>query len=436
MSQGVRPCVLIVDEQMERHALEELAARAQAGDLDAYGDLVTRTHRMTHGVALSVLRDPSLAEDAVQEAYLRAFRRLADLEAPGAFLGWLRRTVVTVALNLRRARRVTLLSLEDIADVPVLDETEASWSERQRQRLAGALLALTPVERRLCDRRYHGGWTPARLAHEAGVSETVMRKRLQRVRDKLRERIEMAEQRDVRVENLRADLPLRIVELLARPRLNDLPENPVGRVLADLHGLRTDCVEIVLPEVIDLAAAREAVGADAVYVEQSELHRVGDQHILRYDLTLPLFLHLRYEGEPLRVWSAGKTYRRCESDAVHLEAFHQLEVFHLDERSRLDPWQLTARVIEAVHHVLPGRALKMVPTTYAMCTQAWQLEVESHDRWIEVLAWGVFTDRIVRHLGGDPDRHRAAGIGCGLERLAMVRYEIDDIRRIESARVA
>jgi phenylalanyl-tRNA synthetase alpha subunit len=53
-----------------------------------------------------------------------------------------------------------------------------------------------------------------------------------------------------------------------------------------------------------------------------------------------------------------------------------------------------------------------------------------------VLAWGVFTDRIVSHLGGDPSRHTAVGVGYGLERLAMLRFAIDDIRTIDVAKVA
>jgi phenylalanyl-tRNA synthetase alpha subunit len=53
-----------------------------------------------------------------------------------------------------------------------------------------------------------------------------------------------------------------------------------------------------------------------------------------------------------------------------------------------------------------------------------------------VLVWGVFTDRIVAHLGGDPKKHTAIGVGVGLERLAMLRYGIDDIRKVEAARVA
>ena len=53
-----------------------------------------------------------------------------------------------------------------------------------------------------------------------------------------------------------------------------------------------------------------------------------------------------------------------------------------------------------------------------------------------MLAWGTFTDKSSAHLGGDPARHTAVGVGYGLERLAMLRYGIDDIRKIDVASVA
>jgi RNA polymerase sigma-70 factor (ECF subfamily) len=416
--------------------LTDLVVRSQAGDLEAYGRLVERTQRMAQAVAFDVLRDASLAEDAAQEAYIRAFRHRGEIQAPAAFAGWLRRIVVTVALNARRARRHTWLCLDDVADVPVLDEAETVWSEQQRARLASALLTLTPDERRVCDRRYHGQWSVVRLAHDAGIDEPAMRKRLQRVRDKLRKEIEMSEQRAMGSAPVRPDFPARIVELLARPRLNDLPENPVGQVLATLRRFHADFDEIDLPEVVDFETARETIGDDALYVDPAELHRVDARRILRYDLTLPLLTTVRFDGHPLRLWATGKAYRQGRVDATHLEAFHQAEVLYVDERRRIDPWRVTARVLETVDALLPGRAVKIVPTAYAMCSQAWELEIDDHGTWFEVLAWGVFTDKVVRHLGGDPALHTAIGVGCGLERLAMLRYGIDDIRKIESARVA
>jgi RNA polymerase sigma-70 factor, ECF subfamily len=418
------------------NALEDLVVRARAGDLDAFGRLVQETQAMAYAVAKSVVRDPATAEDAAQEAYLRAFRRLGDLEEPAAFVSWLRRIVITIALNLRRTRRVTFLSLDDVLDVPVLDEAETSWTSLQRRQLAGALLTLTGSERVLCDRRYHGRWSTARLAREAGVDESAIRKRLQRIREKLRKEIEVSEQRGIGPEEIRSDFPGTIVELLARPKLTDLPENPVGRVLELLRGVYAGFDEIQLPEIVDFAEASESIGHDAFYIGQQELHRIDHRRILRYDLTLPLLLTARYEGRPLQLWAAGKTYRLCSIDATHLEAFHQAEIFCLDERSCLDVWRVTAQVLQSVDTLLPGRTVKIVPTQYPMCTQAWELEVDDDGHWAEVMAWGVFTDKIVSHVGGDPRVHAAIGVGYGLERFAMLRYGIDDIRKIDVARVA
>jgi RNA polymerase sigma factor (sigma-70 family) len=417
-------------------SLNPLVVAARAGDVEAYGRLVQATHKMAYAVAVGVLHDSSMAQDAVQQAYLRAFRRIADLQEPGAFPGWLRRIVITVALNMRRTRRKTLLRLDDVPEVPVLDEAETRWSDLQRHRLAAALLTLTAEERQLCDRRYHGQWTISRLARSAGVDEAAMRKRLQRIRDKLRKEIEMAEQRGIRPEDIGPDLPANVVELLARPQLTDLPENPVGRILEGLRQAFPEFVAHDLPEIVDLAEARKTIARDAMYVEPTELHRIDDARILRYDLTLPILLTVRYTGQPLRIWASGKAYRLCQVDAMHLEAFHQAEALWLDDRDRLNQWQMTARVLQSVDRVLPGRTVKIVPTEYAMCSQSWELEVETDGHWSEVLAWGVFTDRIVNHLGGDPKRHTAIGVGYGLERLAMLRYGIDDIRKLDVASVA
>jgi RNA polymerase sigma-70 factor (ECF subfamily) len=414
-------------------SLTDLVKQARAGDLAAYAELVRVTQDMVYAVSCRVLRDPTLAQDATQDTYLRVYRVLGTLHEPEAFMGWLRRIAITVAINLRRGRRATLLRLDDEIDAPVLDEHEARWSELQRQRLAEALLKLSSHDRQLCDRRYHGAWSIARLARTAGVDEQAMRKRLQRIREKLRREIEMAEQNEIRPAPGQSVLPAKIVELLARPRLIDLPENPVGKISDLLRAMYAGFTEVDLPEIVDLTAA-EAV-KDAIYVEPRELHHLDDGRILRYDLTLPLLLTVRHEGRPLRLWAAGKAYRHCEADATHLEAF-QAELLWMDERERVDLWQMAGQILQSVNMLLPGCAVRIMPTEYAMCSQAWELEAECDGRSLEVLAWGIYTDTIVRHLGGDPARHVAIGVGYGLDRLASLRYAIDDVRKIELAKVS
>lgn len=89
-----------------RTALAPLVVAARAGDLAAFAALVEATQQMAMAVAFQVMRgDEAEARDAVQDACLAAFRRLPELARPEAFAGWLRRIVVTTALNRRRARR-------------------------------------------------------------------------------------------------------------------------------------------------------------------------------------------------------------------------------------------------------------------------------------------------------------------------------------------
>jgi RNA polymerase sigma factor (sigma-70 family) len=416
--------------------LIDFVERARTGDLEAFGRVVRLTEQMAFALALNVLRDGAQAQDAVQEAYLTAFRRLADLDESAAFPGWLRRIVITTSLNTRRARRQSFLQLQDAPDVPVLDEAEARWTHAQRLRLAAALMTLTRDERRLCDRRYHGGWGTARLAADAGIDETAMRKRLQRIRDKLRKEIEMAERRALDTERLPGDMPGKILELLAQPQLTELPENPVAKILETVRGIYQGFTDVELPEVVDWAEAQRTIARDAVYIEPRELQRIDSDRILRYDLTLPLLMNVRYDGKPLRIFTAGKAYRACEPDATHLEAFNQAEVFCLDARARLDKWQVMTLVLKSIEATMPGLPVRMSPTKYPMCSEAWDVDVEQHGRWWEVLAFGVFTDRVVAHLGADPATHIAVGAGYGLERFAMLRYGIDDIRKLDVSNVA
>lgn len=420
----------------EPPSLTVLVTAARHGDLAAFGALVEATQAMAHAVAWHVLGNGSDARDAVQEAYLRAFRRLGSLADPEAFSGWLRRIVVTVAHNHRRRARNVWVPLGDDAILPVLDDAELAWTPEQLRTLGRALLSLEPDERRLCERHYHGRWSAERLAEDAGIEPATMRKRLQRIRQKLRKEIEMDEQRILETQPIPRDLPGSIVELLARPRLVDLPDNPVGAILADLLPAFPGFVARELPELVDLDAARAALGGDAVYIDRAKLHAIEGSTILRYDLTLPLLLETRGAPRPQRLTASGKCYRREEESATHLEAFHQLEVFVADDRRNLDVFWLAGRIFDAVHRALPRSEIRVTPTDYPMCVQAFSLDVRKDDDWVEILAWGEYADWVLRGLGADPSRERALGAGLGLERIAALRYGIDDIRKVSLARVA
>ena len=90
-----------------------LVARARAGDLAAAGELLARHQRAAYTTALRLLGAPADAEDVAQEALVRAFTHLAELQASEDFAPWLRRIAVNLSLNvLRRRGRIRFESLD------------------------------------------------------------------------------------------------------------------------------------------------------------------------------------------------------------------------------------------------------------------------------------------------------------------------------------
>jgi RNA polymerase sigma-70 factor (ECF subfamily) len=90
----------------------ELIARARRRDEAAIRAIVRANNRRLFRVARSILKDDSEAEDAVQEAYVRGFTRLAEFEGKSSLTTWLTRIVINEALGRLRKRRVTV-ALDD-----------------------------------------------------------------------------------------------------------------------------------------------------------------------------------------------------------------------------------------------------------------------------------------------------------------------------------
>jgi RNA polymerase sigma-70 factor (ECF subfamily) len=415
--------------------IELLVERARGGDLAAYGKLVEVTQQMVFAVCYRVLRNRADALDATQETYLRAFDRLKDLRDSAAWPGWLRRIAVTVARSIAKKRRFAFIQTADVPDIPVFDEDEKTWSESQRQALAQALLQLAPEDRRICDRFYHGGWDIARLAAEARVSEPAMRKRLQRIRDRLRKDAEMSEQQNIGGVSLPANMPAQVVELLARPKLVDLPENPVGKIAEILKARYAGHQWIDVPETVEVEEARRVTGNDRFDLPRDMMHFVDPNQFLRYDITLPMLIAAKNCGVPARLIATGQVYRNQTPNPMREQSFHQLEILILDSRDALDPWAFMGETLHVIADLLPGRDTMIESVDFPDSSRAWEISARADGNWVSVLAWGIYTDAVVKHLGGDPARHRAFGLGYGLERMAALHFGYDDIRKLATARV-
>jgi RNA polymerase sigma-70 factor (ECF subfamily) len=112
--------------EVETTADAELVHAARRGDRAAFGRLVARYAARAVRVAEILLGNRADAEDAAQDAFVRALERLDSLRRPEAFGSWLLRLVTTVSLNARRARGRR--REEEIAEDPVLDAPDAAAS--------------------------------------------------------------------------------------------------------------------------------------------------------------------------------------------------------------------------------------------------------------------------------------------------------------------
>ena len=113
----------------------QLVERARAGDASAIEQLIRRYNRKLYRTARAILRDDAEAEDAVQEAYLQAFRNLATFRGDSSLGTWLTRIAANEALmRLRRnARRSEVIPLHDDGDLPMEAATgeEVATPERE-----------------------------------------------------------------------------------------------------------------------------------------------------------------------------------------------------------------------------------------------------------------------------------------------------------------
>jgi len=148
-------------------ALVALVARA---DEDALAELYDRFGRVAYGLALRVVRDPALAEDAVQEGFLAVWRSAARFVAERARAStWILTLIHRRAVDLvRREQPRRTESLEGVPPAAGDDTEEQVWLGLQRGRVQEALRKLPDKQREALELAYYGGFTQSELADRLG----------------------------------------------------------------------------------------------------------------------------------------------------------------------------------------------------------------------------------------------------------------------------
>ena len=163
---------------------EALVALVARGDEDALGELYDRVGRIAYGLAMRVLRDDRLAEDAVQEGFLAVWRSAAGFRAERAKAStWILTLVHRRAVDLVRReerRRVEPLTEEAAANEGAAAEAtdEAAWLRFERERVQAALSQLPDVQREALELAYYGGYSQSELAERLGVPLGTIKSRM------------------------------------------------------------------------------------------------------------------------------------------------------------------------------------------------------------------------------------------------------------------
>lgn len=173
-------------------AADEAAVRAVlAGDVERYGELVARYRDRYARYAASVLGSVDAAEDAVQDAFVRAFDQLNQCREPANFAGWFFLILRNRCLAERRSER-DATPLDDPRVRIVSDGGSASDEVEQRERiftLQRALMELTLEQREIFALRHVEGWSYEEIAAKTGVSVAALKMRMHRAYEGLRQRL-------------------------------------------------------------------------------------------------------------------------------------------------------------------------------------------------------------------------------------------------------
>jgi len=143
-------------------------------------------------------------------------------------------------------------------------------------------------------------------------------------------------------------------------------------------------------------------------------------------------------GAPLRIIAPGRVYR-SDSDATHTPMFHQVEGLVIDRAIHLGHLRWTLETFLKAFFERDDIAIRMRPSYFpftepsAEVDVGWSIEkgrrvVGGSEGWMEVLGSGMVHPRVIANCGLDPDEWQGFAFGTGVDRLAMLKYGVDDLR--------
>jgi phenylalanyl-tRNA synthetase alpha chain len=161
----------------------------------------------------------------------------------------------------------------------------------------------------------------------------------------------------------------------------------------------------------------------------------GRQMLLRTHTSPVQIRTMQSQKPPIYTICPGRTYR-SDSDATHTPMFHQVEGLVIDRGITLGHLKWTLETFLTAFFERDDIVLRMRPSYFPFTEPSAEVDVGYHmekgrrvlggtERWMELLGSGMVHPRVIANCGLDPDEWQGFAFGCGIDRLAMLKYGMD-----------
>ena len=152
-----------------------------------------------------------------------------------------------------------------------------------------------------------------------------------------------------------------------------------------------------------------------------------DNHLLLRTHTSPVQIRVMRQGRPpFRFIAPGRVYR-CDLDATHSPMFHQVEGLLVDEGVNFA--QLKGLIMDFLKHFFAEDVkIRFRPSYFPFTEPSADVYILGSNGWLEVLGCGMVHPNVLKNVGIDSEKYSGFAFGMGVERLAMLKYGIDDLR--------
>lgn len=173
--------------------------------------------------------------------------------------------------------------------------------------------------------------------------------------------------------------------------------------------------------------------------DEQDTFYINNDILLRTQ-TSPVQVRVMEKGElPIRMIAPGRVFRADEVDATHSPSFHQIEGMVIDKNITMA--DLKGTLLEFAHKMFGENVrLKFRPHHFPFTEPSAEVDVSCFkcggkgcrfckgEGWIEILGCGMVHPDVLRMSGIDPEEYQGFAFGVGLERISLLKYEIDDMR--------